>query len=123
MTTSFPPLPPHRARPVHGTCRWVSRRHGVVKINAVSYTVVRVRGGYRLVNWNSGNVYDVDGGGRRCTCPSFVWDHCPDQAGGDGRCKHIAALRALGLLPGGEDSPRPALPQGASPCQNGSSGG
>ena len=56
------------------------------------------------MNWFSGNSYDVDALGRWCTCPSYVWFHCPVQAGGDGRCKHIAALRSLGLLP------RPAVP-------------
>jgi hypothetical protein len=71
----------------------------VLRINTICYTVVRVPHGYRLLNWRSGNVYDIDTGGMACTCPSFVWDHCPVQAGGDGRCKHIAALRTLGLLP------------------------
>ena len=106
MSTDPRPLRP--AREAHGTCGWVSRRHGVVRINAVRYTVVRVPSGYRLVNWGSGKVYDVDGAGRWCTCPSFVWDHCPVQAGGDGRCKHIAALRRLGLLPEPADLGRSA---------------
>ena len=101
-------LPPFRARPVHGTCRWVSRRHGVLRINAVDYTLVRLARGYRLVNLSNGNVYDVDAAGRWCTCPSFVWDHCPVQAGGDGRCKHIAALRTLGLLSAAEEVGRSA---------------
>src|SRR5438067_122135 len=92
-------LPPYRLRPVRGTCRWVHRGCGVLRINAVYYTVLGVPAGYRLLNWTNGNVYDIDGAGRACTCLSFVWDRCPVQAGGDGRCKHIAALRALGLLP------------------------
>jgi predicted nucleic acid-binding Zn finger protein len=90
------PRPPRRAR---GTCRWVSRRHGVLRLNGALYTAVPAGATYRLLNWGNGNAYAVDAGGRWCTCPSFVWDHCPAQAGGDGRCKHIAALRALGLLP------------------------
>ena len=61
--------------------------------------MVAVRSGFRLLNHANGNVYDVSAASRSCTCPSFVWDHCPVQAGGDGRCKHIAALRRLGLLP------------------------
>jgi hypothetical protein len=85
---------------VSGRCRWLSRRYGVLEINAVRYTVVRASTGYRLLNWGNGQVYDLDPLGKWCTCPSFVWDHCPVQAGGDGRCKHIAALRALGLLSG-----------------------
>jgi hypothetical protein len=91
--------PPWRLAPVHGTCRWVHRGGGVLRINAALYTLVRVRWGYRLLNWANGNVYDIDAAGRACNCPSFVWDHCPVQAGGDGRCKHIAALRRLGVLP------------------------
>src|SRR4051812_8365193 len=85
--------------PIHGTCRWISRKHGLVRINTIEYSVVRLRTGYRLVNLSSGKVYDIDVAGRSCTCPAFVWDHCPAQAGGDGRCKHIAGLRGLGLLP------------------------
>ena len=96
---STTPSPLRSAKPVSGKCAWVSRRHGVLRINATRYTVVRVRSGFRLINWGSGTVYDVGAHGQFCTCPSFVWDHCPIQAGGDGRCKHIAALRALGLLP------------------------
>ena len=105
MPTTPSPL---RIKQARGTCRWVSRQYGVLRINAVNYTVVRLARGYRLVNCSNGNVYDIDGAGRRCTCPSFVWDHCPVQAGGDGRCKHIAALRSLGLLPGPADLGRPA---------------
>jgi len=108
MPTSSPPL--WRLQPVHGTCRWVSRKYGVLAINTIRYTVVRVRSGYRLVNRGNGKVYDIDAAGRWCTCPSFVWDHCPIQAGGDGRCKHIAALRRLGLLP----EPEPSAPSLAS---------
>ena len=96
---SSAPRPPHRLKPVSGTCRWVNRGTGVLRINHALYTVVRVGGRYRLLNWGSGNVYDINAAGTSCTCPSFVWDHCPVQAGGDGRCKHIAALRSLGLLP------------------------
>jgi hypothetical protein len=77
----------------------VRRRDGVLRINTVLYKLVPVRSGYRLVNLRSGSVYDLDAQGQTCTCPSFIWDHCPVQAGGDGRCKHIAALRALGVLP------------------------
>ena len=91
-------IPSFRLRPAHGTCRWVDRDCGVLLINGVRYTVVRVAGHYRLLNWSNGNVYDI-GADQSCTCPSFIWDHCPVQAGGDGRCKHIAALRRLGLLP------------------------
>jgi SWIM zinc finger len=93
------PPPPWRLLPVRGTCRWVNRRCRVLRINHTLYTLVPARSHYRLVNWCNGNVYDVDAGGRWCTCPSFVWDHCPVQAGGDGRCKHVAALRTLGVLP------------------------
>lgn len=96
---SAKPLPPFRLRPASGTCRWLDRSGGVLQINGARYTIVRVEGRWRLLNWNNGNVYDIDGAGRQCSCPSFVWDHCPVQAGGDGRCKHIAALRRLGLLP------------------------
>jgi hypothetical protein len=99
---STTPSLPSRIKPVRGTCRWVSRRNRVLRINAVHYTVVPVGTRYRLMNWNTGAVYDIDAAGRWCTCPSFVWDHCPVQAGGDGRCKHIAALRTLGLLPEAE---------------------
>ena len=92
--------PPRRIKPpVHGTCRWISRKHGLLRINTIDYTFGRTRTGYRLVNRRSGKSYDIDHDGRSCTCPAFVWDHCPVQAGGDGRCKHIAALRGLGLLP------------------------
>jgi hypothetical protein len=91
--------PPWRLAPVRGTCRWIDRDNGVLRINTSRYTLVRVRWGYRLLNWSNGNVYDIDSAGRSCNCPSFVWDHCPVQAGGDGRCKHIAALRRLGVLP------------------------
>ena len=101
ITTS--PSPRRIKPPVHGTCRWVSRKHGILRINTVDYTVVRVKTGYRLLNLSNGKVYDLDGDGRSCTCPAFVWDHCPIQAGGDGRCKHIAALRSLGLLPNPAD--------------------
>jgi predicted nucleic acid-binding Zn finger protein len=90
---------PRYPKQVTGTCRWVSRRHRVLKINGVPYTVVPAGTRYRLINWSSGNVYDIDAAGRWCTCPSYVWDHCPVQARGDGRCKHIAALRTLDLLP------------------------
>ncbi|HYT88693.1 MAG TPA: SWIM zinc finger family protein [Gemmataceae bacterium] len=92
------PTPLHPPKPVSGKCAWVSRRHGVLLINGTRYTLVPVQNHYRLVNWGNGGVYDIDAAGRFCTCPSFVWDHCPIQAGGDGRCKHIAALQALGLL-------------------------
>jgi hypothetical protein len=98
MSTTPRPLRP--APPARGSCRWVNRSCGLLRINRVPYTVVRVRTGYRLLNWENGNLYDVYAEGRACTCPSFVWDHCPVQAGGDGRCKHIAALRTLGLLSG-----------------------
>ena len=97
--------PPRRAR---GTCRWVSRRHGVLRLNGALYTAVPAGGTYRLLNWSNGNAYAVDAAGRWCTCPSFVWDHCPVQAGGDGRCKHIAALRTLGLLSAAEEVGRSA---------------
>jgi hypothetical protein len=70
----------------------------VLRINGVAYTAVRVAGYYRLLNWGNGEVYSVDRAGRWCTCPAFAWDHCPVQAGGDGRCKHIAALGTLALL-------------------------
>ena len=90
---------PFPARRASGTCAWVSRLHHVLRINHTRYTLVPADTHYRLVNWESGEVYDIDSAGRWCTCPSFVWDHCPVQAGGDGRCKHIAALRTLGLLP------------------------
>ncbi len=102
MPTNPTPLRPKR---VSGTCGWVSRRDRVLRINAVYYTVVAVGPRFRLLNWNSGNVYDIDAAGRSCSCPSYIWDHCPVQAGGDGRCKHIAALRTLGLLP--DDQPDP----------------
>ena len=78
---STTPLP-SRIKPVRGTCRWVSRRDRVLRINAVHYTVVAVGTRYRLMNWNTGDVHDIDAAGRWCTCPSFVWDHCPVQAGG-----------------------------------------
>jgi hypothetical protein len=91
--------PAPRLRRASGTCAWVSRRHHVLRINRTRYTIVPDGTRYRLLNWENGQVYDLDAAGRWCTCPSFVWDHCPVQAGGDGRCKHIAALRTLGLLP------------------------
>jgi hypothetical protein len=94
-----------RIKPVSGTCRWVSRRHRVLQINRVRYTVTPVGTRYRLLNWSNGEVYDIDAAGRWCTCPSFIWFHCPVQAGGDGRCKHVAALRTLGLLPSPEADP------------------
>jgi hypothetical protein len=87
-------------RPVHGTCRWVDRARGLLRINGRLYVAVAVPTGYRLVNCGSGDVYEIDSDPQACSCPSFVWDHCPVQAGGDGRCKHIAALRRLALLPG-----------------------
>jgi hypothetical protein len=90
--------PAFRFQPVHGACRWIDQRHGVLQINRVRYTVVSVGRHYRLLNWSNGKVYSVDRDGRWCTCPSFIWYHCPVQAGGDGRCKHIAALRSLGLF-------------------------
>src|SRR5262245_14083781 len=96
-------------RTASGTCKWVNRRERVLRINHTTYTVVPVGPRYRLVNWSNGNVYDLDADGRGCTCPSFVWDHCPVQAGGDGRCKHIAALRALGLLPEPEVADEPTV--------------
>src|SRR5262249_25074969 len=96
---STTPARPWRLRLVRGTCRWTSRRHRVLRSNRTNYTVVPLIGRYRLLNGSTGNVYDVDSRGRWCTCPSYVWDHCPVQAGGDGRCKHIAALQMLGLLP------------------------
>jgi hypothetical protein len=73
----------------------------LLRINTTLYTVIDVGGRFRLMNWSNGNVYDIDGQGRSCTCPSYVWFHCPVQAAGDGRCKHIAAFRKLGLLPAG----------------------
>jgi hypothetical protein len=91
--------PPLRLKRANGTCRWVSRYNRVLRINSVCYTVVPAGTTYRLLNWNTGKVYDIDAAGRSCSCPSYIWDHCPVQAGGDGRCKHIAALRTLGLLP------------------------
>src|SRR5262245_18362302 len=81
---------PLRLRRATATCAWVSRRHHVLRINRVTYTLVPADSRYRLVNWASGQVYDIDAAGRWCTCPAFVWDHCPVQANGDGRCKHIA---------------------------------
>jgi hypothetical protein len=93
------PSPLHSSRPVRGKCAWIDRGYGLLRINTTRYTAVRVRRGFRLVNCSNGHVYDIDAAGHSCTCPSFVWDHCPVQANGDGRCKHIAALRALGLLP------------------------
>ena len=108
------PLLPVRIKPVRGTCRWVNRRDRVLRINAVRYTVVAVGTRYRLMNWNTGTVYDIDAAGRWCTCPSYIWDHCPVQAGGDGRCKHIAALRTLGLLPDAEADPPHFVPAKAS---------
>jgi hypothetical protein len=96
--------PPRHVPPVTGTCRWVTRPR-VLKINATTYTVVHLPGRYRLLNWFNGNAYDVEARGRWCTCPSYVWFHCPVQANGDGRCKHIAALRNLGLLPSPSDQP------------------
>jgi hypothetical protein len=96
-----PPQPgARRVKPVRGTCRWVDRRRGLLRINGVPYTAVPVPTGYRLLNRRNGNVYEIEADPQSCSCPSFVWDHCPVQAGGDGRCKHIAALRKLGLLPG-----------------------
>jgi hypothetical protein len=102
--------PPLSRRPKHasGTCRWVNRRWGVLQINHTLYTAVRVDKRYRLLNWGNGNTYDIGREGRWCSCPSFLWDHCPVQAGGDGRCKHIAALRTLGLLPLPSDPGQPA---------------
>src|SRR5262245_48569916 len=99
-----------RIRPVSGTCRWVSRRHRVLQINRTRYTVTPVGTRYRLLNWSNGEVYDIDAAGRWCTCPSFIWFHCPVQAGGDGRCKHVAALRSLGLLPSPEADPPHIVP-------------
>ncbi len=104
------PLPPWRLRPVTGRCRWLSRRYRVLQINTVRYTLVPLPDRFRLVNGASGKAYEIDLLGRWCSCPSFVWDHCPVQAGGDGRCKHIAALRCLGVLPTADaDEPRPLL--------------
>lgn len=80
----------------------------MLRINHRTYTLVRTDSGYRLVNRASGTAYDLDAEGRSCTCPSFVWDHCPVQAGGDGRCKHIAALRALGVVLAPQELPRSA---------------
>ncbi|MCI0459892.1 MAG: hypothetical protein L0Z62_23320 [Gemmataceae bacterium] len=97
------PTPAPRLRRATGTCSWVSRRHHVLRINRITYTLVPAGTHYRLVNWASGQVYDIDSAGRWCTCPSFIWDHCPIQANGDGRCKHIAALSRLGLLPEAPD--------------------
>ena len=97
MKTTGRPL--RKPEPVRGVCRWVSRSHGVLEINSTRYTVVCLPTHFRLLNWQNGNAYSVNRDGGWCTCPSFVWDHCPIQAGGDGRCKHIAALRSLGLLP------------------------
>jgi hypothetical protein len=77
----------------------VDRRARILRINTSRYTVVPLPNGFRLVNWSSGKMYDIEAESQSCTCPSFVWDHCPVQAGGDGRCKHIAALRTLGVLP------------------------
>jgi hypothetical protein len=111
------PSLPVRLRPVNGSCRWVSRRHHVLRINTVLYTVVPVGTRYRLLNWNTGSTYDIDAAGRWCTCPSFIWDHCPVQANGDGRCKHIAALLALRLLADGPG--RPSAPNTADDFHGG----
>jgi hypothetical protein len=98
-TVSTPSIPPWRLQPVRGTCGWLNRDCRLLRINHAVYTLVPVEGGYRLRNWATGRIYDIDADGRSCSCPSYVWDHCPIQAGGDGRCKHIAALRTLGVLP------------------------
>src|SRR4051812_39418291 len=105
---STTPQPISQPRPVHGTCRWISRRYRVVQINHVRYTIIRHANCYRLLNWDNGNTYSVEAKGRWCTCLSYVWDHCPIQAGGDGRCKHIAALQSLALLP---EPSQPACPE------------
>jgi hypothetical protein len=99
MSTSNAPKP-RFPKTVSGTCSWINRGCGVLKINRTLYTVVCLPvQRFRLLNWKTGDVYDIDCARQSCTCPSFVWDHCPVQAGGDGRCKHIAALRRLGFLP------------------------
>ena len=57
MSTTTPPRRPFP--PVTGTCCWVSRRHHHLKINRVSYTILRLDKRLRLINWRSGNVYDA----------------------------------------------------------------
>lgn len=108
---------PRQVKRVLVRCAWVKYIHGhqpgVIDINGARYTVVPLaddnggivtavgnRAAYRLVKEGSDDGYDVNVAATppTCTCPSYVWDHCPVQAGGDGVCKHVAALRALGLV-------------------------
>lgn len=57
---------------------------------------------YRLTNVEGDVFYDValrpDGNSAHCTCPDYAW--CREKYGQE--CKHILALRAVGLLPNKE---------------------
>ena len=99
---------PRTVKPAHGSCRWVRRVAypfpGILEINGTTYTVIPLTGnrsgpeapalGYRLLKPDGRTWYDIGLEHQDCTCPSYVWDHSHT----DGRCKHVAALRAAGLL-------------------------
>jgi hypothetical protein len=72
---------------------------GVVEINGDTYTLIPLgegtRDGYRLVNTDSGSIYDIDtsNGWPVCDCPDFVARR--GRTGPRDQCKHGLALIAL----------------------------
>jgi len=112
MATVPPCAPPVQPKPAPAARkpRTVKPATGVARltlaINGVDYAVrpLAVAPGsgvarlYQLRKLADGTVYHASRHphGDECTCPSFVYDH-------DGRddrgCKHLVALRAVGLLP------------------------
>jgi hypothetical protein len=103
-TLPLPPPPPRTAAEV--LC--------ALWINRVAYEVAMltpgagVRKAYRLHNAVNGKVYDVslDCHGVACECGDWLYRRDGKDPQG---CKHIQALRQLGMMPG----PEPAQPTGA----------
>ncbi len=109
---------PRTVKPVTGTARLT------LSINGVPYAIRPLAadpgaGVARLyqLRKEDGALYNVaqHGHGAECDCPAFVFDH-------DGRddrgCKHLVALRAVGLLPpyaaGARTAPGPLAAEGGA---------
>lgn len=95
------PRKPRTVKPAHGTARLT------LAINQTAYTVrplpIDPAAGlnrlFRLAK-PDGEVYDLvehRDGSCQCSCPSFIFDHEDHEEHRD--CKHLAAARAVGLLP------------------------
>jgi hypothetical protein len=101
MTTvqeTRPARKPRTVRPAHGVCSLV------LTINGTAYRIRPIRPdrgfgvvrAFRLTKADGSTVYDVSQSidGCSCDCPSFVFD----RDGTNEPCKHIASLRAVGIL-------------------------